>query len=150
MNREELPAIVTVGGCEFQHMIGRLWAELESGAVVHIVNKRNGRHRGWLVPERPAGYETVRVSVNTLAKSVGRILDDMRDGAAFEVYDHVRGVARGYLVWAPPDCLAALGWGVSIPYFRRGRTGRLLQRDIYPLAVESEPPSRRREALSGV
>ena len=96
MQRDELPAVVTVGGTEFQHWLGRLWAELESGAVVRIVNKRNGRHRGWLVPERPGGDEPVRVSVNGLLKSVGLHSGRMRDGEVFEMFDHVRGEVRGY------------------------------------------------------
>ena len=64
MERAQLPAVVTVGGTELQHMLGRLWAELESGAVIHVVDKHQRRHCGWLVPERPAGYEPVR-SVST-------------------------------------------------------------------------------------
>lgn len=62
----------------------------------------------------------------------------MRSGAVFEIYDGVRDVVRGYLAWHAPDAIAALGWDVSIPYTTRTRSGRLVIRDMRPLAVEAD------------
>jgi hypothetical protein len=146
MEREELPAVVTVGGTELTHSIARVWQELESGAVVRVVNKRSGRHRAWIVPELPAGYEAERISVNELLKNAGRVLDDVRDGTCFEVFDHVSRTASGYVIWAAPDCLAALA--CVIPYTVRTRTGRRVQRDMWPLAVAAERPVSRRAVLA--
>lgn len=146
MRRVELPAIVTVGGTEFQHMLGRLWAELDSGAVVHIVDKHSGRHRGWLIPEPPPGSDPVRAGVAAVTGSVGRILGDVRDGAVFEIFDYVRQVVRGYLTWCAPEPIAALGWGCSLQYTTRVRGGRLVYRDIAPTAVRAVLPPRDRDA----
>ena len=81
-----------------------------------------------------------------MTKSVGRILDDLRDGIVYEVFDHVRHRVRGYLLWAVPDCLASLD--SSLLYTTRTRSG-LVYRDIRPLAVESVIPGRRKAVLSG-
>jgi len=145
---KELPAVVTVGGLELAHRYGRLWAELDSGAVVHVVTKHNGRHRGWIVPPPlPAGYGPERIFTSALFKNIGWILDEVRDeGKVIEIFDGVRNLVRGYLLFAPPDELAALGWDVSISYWTHTRAG-LVQRTIYSLSVQAEPSPPRRGVL---
>jgi hypothetical protein len=146
MERKELPAVVTVGGLEFQHSPARLWAELDSGAAVHVVTKHNGRHRGWLVTGLPAGYEAERISASHLFKHVGEIMDDVRDGIVYEITVHRK--ARGYLMFTAPDEIAALGWDVTIPYWTHTRAGRV-QREIYPIALSAEPLPPWRRVLAG-
>jgi hypothetical protein len=133
--REELPAVVTVGGYELQHGLGRLWAELVSGAVIHIVAKNSGLHRAWLVPELPDGFETRRITCNELTRRVGWALNQVRDGMCFEVYDGSRRMVRGYLMLTPPDCLARLD--IALQYTRRARTGRVVYREFRPTGIEA-------------
>jgi len=108
---EELPAVLTRGIYEWQHNLGKFWAELESGAVIHVVCKSRARrggvrdHRGWLLPVRPPGTEPVRVSCNQATKRLGWLFDQVRDGVTFEIFDHVHRAVRGYLDWCPPACL---------------------------------------------
>lgn len=146
MQRDELPAVVTVGGYEFTHQTARLWTELDSGAVVRLVNKRSGRHQGWLVPDRPGGCEPERIGVNTLLKGMGPVLDAVRDGTVFEVFDGNARQVKGYLCWTGPEVLAQLQ--AVIPYRVRSRTGRLIERRMFPLATEAERPAPRRAVLA--
>jgi hypothetical protein len=133
--REELPAVVTVGGYELQHGLGRLWAELESGAVIHVVAKNSGLHRAWLVPELPAGFEAERITCNELTRRVGWALDRVRDGVVFEVFDGSRRMVRGYLMLTPPDCLARLD--IALQYTHRTRGGRVVLSEFRPTGVRA-------------
>jgi hypothetical protein len=146
---KELPAVRVVGIAEFGHRYGQLWHELESGGVIRLVSTRPGLHRAWIDPEPPPGSEPEPVGVCAFAHHLGRYLDDIRGGAVYAIHDGVRHVTRGFAYWSTPDSLASLGWSAVIPYTVRTRTGRVVQRDMFPLAVTAEPPpSRRRGVLA--
>ena len=76
-----------------------------------------------------------------LQRNVGKILDDVRDGAVYEIYNCKERRILGYLFWSCPEWLARLE--TSLQYTTRSQTGRVIYRDIYPLAVQAEFPRRR-------
>jgi len=146
MERAEMPAVLTTGIFEFTHKYGRLWHELQHDAVIRLVSLRPGRHRAWITPDPPPGSEPVPIGVNEFVKSLGQHLDDIRGGAVYEIQDSVRHTVLGYAFWSAPDCLAVLE--CVIPYETRNpRTGRPVQREMYPLAVEAEPSPLARKAV---
>lgn len=138
------PAVVTLGVCEFQHGFARCWRELASGAAIHIVHKRAGLHRAWLVPERPEGCETpVPVTCSMLRDHLGPVFDLVRGGAVFEVRDAQgaqpggpKAIVRGYLTWCPPEGIARLDAALQ---FTVRSFGRSRLRDIWPLETEARP-----------
>jgi hypothetical protein len=141
----ELPAVRTVGIQEFGHSYGQLWHELPAGGVIRLISFRPGRHRCWIAPQPPPGCEPVQVSVFGFARHLGRYLDEIRGGAVIEIYDSVRRVTRGFAFWAATDDLAGLD--AVIPYMVRTRTGRVIQHEMFPLAVQAERPAGRRRAV---
>ena len=142
MERENLPAVITAGGTELQHCTPRLCRELGTGAIVHLVQIQSGRHRGWFDSEKPPGSEPERVTVWFLQRNVGKILDALRDGAVYEVYNCKERRVLGYIFWSCPEWLARLD--ASLQYSFRSWNGRLCYRDIFPTAAEAVPlPPRR-------
>jgi hypothetical protein len=140
LERTELPAVVTAGGYDLQHRFGDLCQELDSGAEVHLVGLQTGRHRGWLLRQKPDGSSPERLMVSEMKRSIGLVLELVRDGVVYEVYQGKKREVIGYLTWGPPDCLAQLD--LLIPYTQRGPyTART--RHIRPLAVQAEPVPRR-------
>jgi len=79
------------------------------GAAIHVVGLRTGRHRAWLVPELPAGCESERIGVADLGHRVGGVLEEVRDGVTFEIYDFKREQVKGYLMLTPSDALDRAG-----------------------------------------
>jgi hypothetical protein len=138
MDKAWLPAVVTLGCREASANLGRVWAELASDAVVHVVDKRTGRHRGWIVPELETGYLARRAGCQDIARQLGGYLEAVRDGEVFEVFDHQAGTVRGYLQWCPPDPIARLDAAIQFAA-RRSRTGRTKLRNIWPLEVTARP-----------
>ncbi len=119
MERDHLPAVITRGGTALQHDTPGLARELDSGAIVHLVQIQTGRHRGWFAAEAPPGSDPVRVTVWALHRTVGRVLDDVRGGEVFEVVNVKEGRTLGFLFWCAPEWLARQG--VSLQY--SGRAG---------------------------
>jgi len=142
MEPDNLPAVVTAGGTELQHSTPRLARELGTGAIVHLVQIQSGRHRGWFDSRQPPGCEPERVTVWWLQRNVGKILDDVRDGQVFEIYNTRQRRVLGYLFWSVPEWLARLE--TSLQYTWRSPAGRVIYRDIDPTATEARPlPPRR-------
>jgi len=140
---ELLPALLTMGVCEFQHNFARCWRELSSGAVIHIVHKRNGLHRAWLVPPPlEPGFEAVPIGCNELRAHLGQVFDFVRDGTVFQVCDMqgapqsgvFKTTVRGYLQLTPPEGLARLDTALHFTVRSFGRT-RL--RDIRPTETKA-------------
>ncbi len=54
--RTEWPPFVTIGGNQLHQNFGKVLAEVASGAIVRIIDKRTGACRGYIVPpgELPA------------------------------------------------------------------------------------------------
>lgn len=141
---EEIPAVRVVGILEWCHSYGRLWHELESGGVIRLVTKNGGRHRAWIAPEPPPGSEPERIGAAQFTRYLGKYLDNIRGGAVYELRGAGHRTTRGYVFWACPEPLAAVGWSSVIPYTVGTRAGRA-ERAMFPLAVEAEPlPPRRR------
>ena len=143
---ELLPAVVTMGVHEFQRSLARAWRELESGAVVHLVHKRAGLHRGWLVPELPEGSGAPEpVTCSVVREHLGQVFQLVCLGTVFEVRD-AQGwkgnetIVRGYLTWCPPEGIArldaALQYATGLPRTAYGGGGRRL-RDIWPIELEA-------------
>lgn len=132
-----MPAVVTAGGTELQHGTPRLARELDSGAVVHLVQIQTGRHRGWFDSRQPPGSDPQRVTVWWLQRNVGKILDDVRNGEVFELYNTKERRVLGYLFWSVPEWLARLE--TSLQYTFRSWNGRTVYRDIDPTATEARP-----------
>jgi hypothetical protein len=134
-----LPVVETIGVSDFQHGFSKCWRVLASGAVVHVVSKRNGLHRAWLVPELEPGYEPVPIGCNELRDHLGMVFELVRDGVVFEITDQQGGqkaTVRGYLQLAPPEGLARLDRALQFTVRRRGGS-RL--RDIWPLETAARP-----------
>lgn len=144
MEHENLPAVVTAGGTQLQHETPRLARELDSGAIVHLVQIQTGRHRGWFSADQPPGSEPERVNIYWLQKSVGKILDDVRDGAVYEIYNSKEHRVLGYLFWSCPEWLARLE--TSLQYSFRAWNGRAIYRDIDPTAIQARPLPPRKQA----
>ena len=142
---KDMPAVITAGGTELQHDTPRLARELDSGAIVHLVQIQSGRHRGWLDSRPPPGSDPERITVWFLQRNVGKILDDVRDGEVFGIFNTRERRVLAYLFWSTPDSLARLE--TSLQYSYPSRTGRTIYRDIYPLNVQAEPVPPRREVL---
>lgn len=98
--------VVTFGSRALQSQRAQLWAALSAGAAVHLVNLLSGVHRGWLTATCEPGYEVTRIGCHQLGARVGQILEDVRNGTTFEVYDHQTGETRCYLTWCPPRAIA--------------------------------------------
>ena len=142
---ELLPAVITMGVHEFQRSMSRAWHELESGAVVCLVNKRAGLERAWVWPERPPGAGAPEpVTCSMLREHLGQVFELVRLGTVFEVRDErganqYRGhgqeaIVRGYLTWDRPPGIArldaALQYATRLPRTAYGGGGRRL-RDIW-------------------
>ncbi len=141
-----MPAVITAGGTHLQNSTPRLARELESGAIVHVVQIQTGRHRGWFTADQPPGSEPERVTAWAMHRAVGKILDDVRAGEVFEVYNARERRVLGYLFWSAPEWLARLE--TSLQYSFRSRSGRVIYRDIYPLATDAVPLPPRRGVLA--
>lgn len=138
-----LPPVLTLGVCEFQHGFARCWSELASGAVIHVVSKRNGLHRAWLVPDLEPGYETVPIGCVELRAHLGPVFDFVRDGTVFEVRDEqgsqpgaAKATVRGYLQWTAPPGIARLDQAL---HFTVRSFGRSRLREIWPTELEARP-----------
>lgn len=138
LERTELPAVVTAGGYDLQHRFADLCQELETGAEVHLVGLQTGRHRGWLVRDKPGGCVPQRLTVYQMKRNLGSVLEDVRDGISYEVWHGSQRRVIGYLTWVPPECLAQLD--VLIPYTQRSAS-RAHTRHIRTLALHAEPVS---------
>jgi len=126
-----LPAVVTMGVRETAQHSSRVWAELVSGAVVHVVDKRTGRTRGWVVPEPEDGSQPERIGCQELATRFGFYLEQVRDGYVFEIFDRNADTVRGYLQWAPPDPIARIDAALQFAS-RRTRYGPGRMRSVWP------------------
>ncbi len=132
-----LPAVVTFGTDDVQNKMGKIRAELASGAVGHLVHLPSGRHRGYLSRGRPEGHEVTRVSCRQLAIRIGWALDAVRDGVTYEVFDHRAGQVAFYLTWCPPRELEAVT--AALPYTVR-RGGKAFRREFpSPLHLQAVP-----------
>ncbi len=116
------PAVVVIGAAEMQSALGtRVRAELASGTVLRVVHLLSGYHRAWLAASTDPGHEVTRVSCHQLAKHIGRCLDQVRDGAVFEIFDYRAGRVLGYLTWCAPRSVSELD--VATAYVTRARRG---------------------------
>jgi hypothetical protein len=137
MERKEMPAVITTGGTELAQTTQRVARELETGAIVHLMHIQTGRHRGWLSAQKPPGSEPEQITVWGLHRSVGKVLDRVRDGEVFELYNARERRIVGYLFWSTPEILVRLE--TSLQYTWRSRSGRTIFRDIDPTATEARP-----------
>ena len=132
----DAPVVVTFGSHALQAQRAHLWAALDAGAAVHLVNLASGVHRGWLTAECEPGYEVTRIGCRTLGGQMGQVLEAVREGTTYEIHDHQTGQTRGYLTWCPPRAIAD-DPEVSLAYHARRRQGRLTRmlRSEFPTAV---------------
>jgi hypothetical protein len=114
--------VVTFGSHALQAQRAQLWAALEAGAAIHLVNLASGVHRGWLTANIDPGYEVKRIGCRQLGARMGQILEAVREGTTYEVVDHQTGDVRCYLTWCPPDAIAQ-DPGVSLAYQVRRQQG---------------------------
>ena len=128
--------VVTFGSHALQAQRAELWAALDAGAAIHLVNLTSGVHRGWLTAECEPGYEPVRIGCRQLGAHMGQLLEDVRSGTTFEVYDHQTSQVRGYLTWCPPRVIAE-DPEASLSYHLKRRQGKLTRmlRAEFPTAV---------------
>ncbi len=139
--------IELAGGSAFQHELPRLCGLVAAGKIVRVVHLQTGMHRSWFVRERPGGCEPVRVTIYELGRSIGRIFDDIRGGAVYEIWNGNEHRVAGYLSWAADEWLAELLANCALTYTYRAKSGRVIKRDFYPLNVQAEPVPPRREVL---
>jgi hypothetical protein len=88
---DRMPAVVDFGGQQFQHKFSRVWDELDSGAVVRVINLTTGRLRAWVTLSPPPGAAPVRRSTWYAVHHIGELLDAAMTGGCTEVRDHARG-----------------------------------------------------------
>jgi hypothetical protein len=146
-----LPAVVTMGIHEFQRSMSRAWRGLEAGDVIHLVHKRAGLHRAWLVPELEPGCEAPEpVTCSMLREHLGQVFELVALGTVVQVRDEQganqhkghgeEAIVRGYLQWTPPEGIArldrALQYATRLPRTAYGGGGRRL-RDIWPTEVQA-------------
>jgi hypothetical protein len=136
--KARLPEIEISGGGAFQHHLPDLARKVEYGKIVRLVDLRTGRHRGWFTRESPEGCEPVRVTVYQLGRTMGTILDEVRSGQVFQVWNARSCRVVGYIAWCPPEWLALLA-DMPFAYVFRTRSGGVIRREMRPLAVEAEP-----------
>jgi hypothetical protein len=134
----KLAEIEMSGGSAFQHNLPALCRSVQGGKVVRLIHVQTGRHRGWFTRERPGGCEPVRVTIYQLGRSVGRIFDDIRDGAVYQVWNGRECRVVGYIAWCCPEWLELLA-DAPMTYSYRSKSGRLISRDFYPLDTEAQP-----------
>ena len=113
---------------------------------MHVVHKRSGLHRAWLLRELPEGFEVdARVSCTGLRRYLGQVLDRVRDGDTIEIRDAqgvqpgnsgIPGQVRGYLLLTPPEPVARLGG--TLPCLTRTRSGRPVWLRFSPLETVAE------------
>lgn len=142
-----LAEIEISGGSAFQHHLPDLCAKVQRGKVIRLVHLHTGVHRGWFTRERPPGCEPVRVTIYELGRSVGKIFDDVRGGAVYQIWNAKERLPVGYIAWSCPEWLAALA-DMPFTYTYRSRNGEVIKRDFYPLAVQAEPLRGRRGVLA--
>lgn len=136
------------GGSAFQHELPRLCRSVQGGKIVRVVSLQTGRHRSWFLRSRPPGCEPVRVTIYQLGRCIGKVLDSVRDGAVFQVWNGNDHRTVGYLSWSAPEWLAEMA-GAPFTYTYRAKSGRVIERDFYPLSVQAEPVQwQRREVLA--
>jgi hypothetical protein len=127
-----LPAVVTMGVRETCTNMARVWCELASDAVVLIMDKRTMRKRGWIMAELENGCQaTERVGCEELTRRFGYYLEQARDGFVFEIFDMHTGAVRGYLKRRGPESIERLDAALQ-GVGRRTRTGRTPLRNILP------------------
>ena len=143
----KLPEIELAGGQAFQHELLRLCRNVAAGKIVRLIHVQTGRHRGWFLRSRPPGCEPVRITIYQLGRGIGGILEDVRDGQVYQVWNGTEHRTVGYLFWSAPEWLAGLA-GAPFTYSYRSKSGRVIRRDFYPLAVVAEPVPRRTEVLA--
>jgi hypothetical protein len=143
----KLPEIEMTGGSAFQHELPRLCRSVQGGKIVRIVSLQTGRHRAWFLRSRPPGCDPVRVTIYQLGRSIGGILEDVRDGAVYQVWNGNEHRPVGYLSWTCPEWLCELA-GAPMTYTYKAKSGREIRRDFYPLAVQAEPVPPRTEVLA--
>jgi hypothetical protein len=142
-----LPEIEISGGSAFQHELPRLCRKVAAGKIVRVVHLQTGRHRAWFLRSRPPGSSPERVTIYQLGRGIGGILEDIRDGQVVEVWNGNDHRTVGYLFWSAPEWLALLA-DAPMTYTYRSKSGRVIRRDFYPLAVQAEPVTRRRRELA--
>jgi hypothetical protein len=143
--KPRLPEIEISGGSAFQHHLSALGRAVQYGKLVRLVDLRTGRHRAWFTRESPPGCEPARVTVCQLGRTLGTIFDEVRDGQVFQVWNARSRRVVGYVYWCAPEFLAGLP-DMPFTYVYRTKSGGVIRRDIYPLAVEAEPrPPRDRD-----
>jgi hypothetical protein len=143
MSEQLLAEVADFGSKDLQKHASQAWAELAAGTLVHVVDRKMGRHKAWLVPVLEPGYQAERISCQEFIKKLGTVLDRVRDGEVFEVAHHSGGgrgavAVVGYVTWCPPDPVARLDTALRFAS-RRSRSGRTRLRDIMPTEVEARP-----------
>jgi hypothetical protein len=129
----------TVGGSAFQHDLSRLCGLVAGGKIVRVVSLQTGLHKSWFTRERPGGCEPVRVTIYELGRIVGKIFDEIRGGAVYEVTRGREHRTVGYLYWSADPWLLELLATIPLAYAYRAKSGRMITRDFHPLHVRAEP-----------
>jgi hypothetical protein len=143
---ESAPALIDMVMTDIRQHAARVWAELESGAVVRALRMRVGgsRHfrlecRGWLTRVRPTGASEVqRRTPRALREHLGVLLDGCARGETYEFFREADGTGPpmviGYLSAEAPECYAAMPLPSARP--RRASTAR----DMLPVPGEEPRP----------
>ena len=142
------PEIELAGGTALQHNLRDLCRKVHRGRIIRLIHVQTGRHRAWFLRSRPEGCEPERITLHELAGSIGRVLDDIRDGTVYQVWNGTEHRTVGYLSWSAPEWLCELLGSAPMTYVYRSKSGREIRRDFYPLAVRAEPVPRRRGVLA--
>jgi hypothetical protein len=124
-----MPAVITMGGTEFQHDFRRVWAELDSGGVVRVVNISTGRLKAWVTPECPPGFtagQVVTKSPRQAVHSIGELLDAAALGGCTEVKS---GRGSFYVHRVMPQALAPVE-EILPGVVTRTSHGRTLERQV--------------------
>jgi hypothetical protein len=141
---ESAPALIDMVMTDIRQHAARVWAELESGAVVRALRMRvNGsRHfrlecRGWFTRTRPPGASEVqRRTPRAVREHLGMLLDGCARGETHEFFREADGTGPpmviGYLSAEAPECYAAM----PLPSARVTRHGR----EMLPVPGEEPRP----------
>ncbi len=152
MNQDAgLPAVIMLGGFDFQHRQARVWAEVASTALVRVVHKQTRRHRAWVTASPPPSVNgnLRRVTATEVARRTGAVLDQVRGGAVLEVVrghehrdslGHVTsracacasgppGEVLGFIFYERPPQLDGIPDG-ALPYRLTGSRGGLVEATV--------------------
>jgi hypothetical protein len=131
MSEQLLAEVADFGSKDLQKYASQAWAKLASGTLIHVVDRKMGRHKAWLVPVLEPGYRAERIGCVEFTHRLGTWLDRVRDGDSFEIFDYHAHEVRGYITWCPPDAIARLDTALRFAS-RRTRGGRVRLLDIMP------------------